>query len=313
MSETRSKYSLKGATKLDIGLAILFTVVFCILVAVLALNGPFKDETNANQPLVPTAPTNQVAVNYSPLLLLSGVGIIVVGIFVIVWVVRQKLARIYVGQGMLAWIAIIIVGTIVGSFLDKAIQTALGSGIGNQLYLGIKQGLIYTLIIYLIASRGLKGATWQDAVGFGIGFGLVEQMAIGGLANLVLAGGVLASGVAPAGAITTLNMMDSPLGALVTIINSTAFIAIRAASAALIFYAITHTDSRRWLWLLGAALFEGAAYTASYLSNDSLTEVGQTLTIAAAILLWAAFGYTILRWLQPRYPQGEKKLVIEPL
>lgn len=308
MSETRSKYSLKGARKSDIALAALFIVAFGVLVAVLALNGPFKAETNANQPLVPTAPTadaDYVTVNYGPILLLPGIGILIVGIGVIVYALRRKLARIFVGQGMLAWVGVIIIGTIVGSLLDKSIGNLLGAGLRYELYKGISQGLIYALVIYAIAVRGLRGAGWSDGLGFGLGFGLVEQMAVGGLAELILVGGVLVSGVAPLGAIPTLNMIDGLPGALIAIVNSAALILVHVGSATLIFYALTFADRRRWGWLLAAALYEGASYTASRISNGGLSDLGQQLTIAFAIVLWAALGYAITLWLRPRFPHEQ--------
>ena len=91
MSE-RSKYSLKGARKSDIALAAVFTIAFAVLVAVLAFNGPFKSETSANQPVIPTAPQTDptyVTVSYGPLLLLPGIGILAVGIRVIVFALRR--------------------------------------------------------------------------------------------------------------------------------------------------------------------------------------------------------------------------------
>jgi hypothetical protein len=311
MSE-RSKYSLKGARKSDIAFAAVFTIAFGVLVAVLAFNGPFKSETNANQPVIPTVPTTNpdyASVSYGPLLLLPGIGILAVGIGVIVFALRHKFARIFVGQGMLAWLGVIIIGSILGGFFDKGIQSVLGVGFGFDLYKGLSLGLIYALVVYSIAARGLRGGGWQDAVGFGMGYGLVEQVAVGA-AYLVFAGGVLVSGRAPLAALPTLDGLNNSLVvALIPIVSGFAFIFIHATSATMVFYATRFAGSARWLWLLLAALYEGAILTvdvAALTSSTGFAGLAQQWPVAVAIILWAALGYTITIWLRPRFPTFAK-------
>ncbi len=325
MSETRSKYSLKGARSSDIALAIVFTIAFAVLVAVLAFNGPFKSETSANQPVIPTAPQTDptyVTVDYGPLLLLPGIGILLVGIGVIVFALRRKFARIFVGQGMLAWIGVIIIGSLVGGLGDKGIQSVLGAGFGFDLYKGLSLGIIYALVIYSIAARGLRGGSWLDAVGFGMGYGLVEQMAVSA-AYLVFAGGVLVSGRAPQVALPTLDGLNNNLlVAVIPILSGFAFIFIHAASATMVFYATQLEGSARWLWLLLAALYEGAILTvdvAALTSSTGFAGLSQQWPVAIAIILWAALGYVITIWLRPRFAiyanvgDAQGRLVGKPL
>lgn len=304
MSETRSKYSLKGASKRDIALAAVFTIAFGVLVAVLAFNGPFKAETNANQPIVPTSPAasgDYASVGYGPLLLLPGLGVLIVGIAVIVVALRRKLARIFVGQGMLAWIGVVIIGSLLSGFFDRSIQSAIGSGASFALYGGLSQGLIYALVILAIAVRGLRGGGWRDAVGFGMGYGLVEQMAIGA-ALLVVTGGVLVSGKAPVELVDKLNGLNSSiLVALTPIITGIAFIIVHIGSATLVFYAAKLEGGARWLWLLLAVLYEGAGRSVSIISNNGYNQFSQQWPLAIAIVLWAALGYAITVWMRPRF------------
>ncbi len=136
-------------------------------------------------------------------LLLSGLGMMMVGLIAIVWWKRKGVAIRYFFAGMLAWVAAIsvkllmdltITAPMLGIFAGSAAIYLLVSG----LYLGLRTGLLESGISFLAIKRFFGKMGYREAMAFGIGFGSIEAILIGfssflSIATLLVMPGVLES------------------------------------------------------------------------------------------------------------------------
>jgi len=121
------------------------------------------------------------------LLLLSGIGMIIIGLITPIYYWRTKRVRVkYFAFGALVWFFAFIAKII----MDLTISGSIGSylfGIGTiayvivyGLYIGLRTGLFESGFSYVFALKiKLQNITKKQAIAFGLGFGCFEALFIG--------------------------------------------------------------------------------------------------------------------------------------
>lgn len=123
----------------------------------------------------------------SPALLLSGIGMMLVGLVpVIYWRRRTGVSWKIFGLGAVAWLSTAVLKGAADIYVEPALSAAVqGSAtmvtaLVYGLYVGLETGLFETGFTWIWARRfRLFEASFEDAVGFGLGFACVEAMALG--------------------------------------------------------------------------------------------------------------------------------------
>jgi uncharacterized membrane protein YhfC len=130
----------------------------------------------------------------NPLFLLSGVGMILVGLSTILyWAIKSRVSYKLFLVGGVTWVAAIMVkiamDLTVSFYIDlllMSLYSTLGLILVWGLILGLRSGFLECGFTYITASR-LGEMKFSEAVAFGIGFGATEAIVIGfdGLINVM--------------------------------------------------------------------------------------------------------------------------------
>ncbi len=230
----------------------------------------------------------------NPLYLLSGLGMIIVALAsVIYWKRKSKIAFKFFLWGAVAWIISVALKTAWSVPLNEPILNFLKSELPANLsgpfswvYIGLLTGVFECGMVlgfgYLL--KGLKGANWQESVGFGIGFGAFEAFGLG----IVSLAGSLAAILAPE---QGLPQVQSMWLIAIPIIERISTIFIHIFSVVLVLYALK-TKRWKWFWLsflYKTAVDSVAAYVHLTYGVENLTVIGSWL-LELIFLLFAIVG-----------------------
>ena len=122
-----------------------------------------------------------------PIAFLGGVGMLLVGIGYLVYAGRLRLSWRYLGLGALAWVVTVAVKFALAIPLNPPIYGALTNALPGlpgillaSLYIGSLTGFTEVLLAWLLLRYTRLGRVpWQKALGFGVGFGVVEALLLG--------------------------------------------------------------------------------------------------------------------------------------
>ena len=121
----------------------------------------------------------------NPYLSLSGLGMILVGVFaVLYWRWKTKVSFHYFFLGMALWSATMLIKVLLDHTVTPLIARLLSDPFKSKLllsfYLGLRTGILEVLLVYLILLKMLRMEVgWNEAVAFGIGFGSLEAVILG--------------------------------------------------------------------------------------------------------------------------------------
>jgi uncharacterized membrane protein YhfC len=140
----------------------------------------------------------------SPLLLLSGLGMMLIGLAPVLYLRRRCAVSWKVfGLGAVAWLSATIVKAAMDILITPSLSSAfqgastLESAITLGLYVGLRTGIFEAGFTLIWARRfQLFSASFEDAVAFGAGFACVEALALGlnsflGILEILMNPGVL--------------------------------------------------------------------------------------------------------------------------
>ena len=142
----------------------------------------------------------------SPLLLLSGAGMMLVGLApVFYWRRKTGVSWKVFGLGGVVWLSTTVLKAAFDIFLTPSVAgivqgtVTVATALVYGLYTGLQTGIFETGFTWIWARRfKLLEASFEDAVGFGVGFACVEAIALGfnnflGILELLLNPGLLGS------------------------------------------------------------------------------------------------------------------------
>lgn len=244
----------------------------------------------------------------TPLVLLPGIGMVLVGLGFALYAWIQGKGRAYLGWGALAWVIAIAVkfawSVPVNSVVYQALIGSIPAPYGGLLfdvYVGLLTGVFEVALAWLVLSRIRIGkASWPQALAFGIGFGAVEAILLGLSSTLGSATALLVPDQLPPATVAQFELASNFLYGLAPIAERAATIFVHALSGALIFYAIA-TREKRWV-LLAVVYKTGLDSVAAFAQFWGIGSLGRIWTIEAFIIAFGLIGWWGLRWLADRYP-----------
>lgn len=125
----------------------------------------------------------------NPFLLLAHIGMVLVGLVAVLWwKIKKKVKWKYFCFGSLLW----VIAIILKSIMDFSISTPILQGlsvygtvsmlVGMGLYVGLRTGFFESGLSYLaIKKTKFRKMKLNEALAFGIGFGSIEAIVVGGL------------------------------------------------------------------------------------------------------------------------------------
>jgi len=245
------------------------------------------------------------------LFLISGIGMVLVGVFsIIYWQRRNKTDASFYLLGAAAWITgVALKFAFAIAFNEKMrlfLEATFTKNVADILlyvYIGLLTGIfecgMVLLFLYLIKS--LQKQNFEQAVSFGIGFGAIEAIIMGSLSFVSVSALILFPENVPK---DILNKIDpSKLWTIpAPIIERISTIFIHAFSTVLIVYAFI-TKKIKWFW----ASFVYKTFVDTLAAWFALNKYGKTPTelysIEFEFAIIALFGFIGLKILKDRWPR----------
>lgn len=193
----------------------------------------------------------------SPIFLLSGIGMVLVGfVFILYWTIRTRINWIFVLLGAFAWLIAVILKWIASlpmqsiiNYLKNSLPSYIAEPLG-WLYIGLLTGIFECgiVLVYIYLTR-IKNSTWQEGVGFGIGFGGFEAVLVGVGSFFLTLLVICCPNILPPEVIRFAQAgNDSPLVIPADILERITAIFIHILSCLLIIYAVQNAQWK-WFWI----------------------------------------------------------------
>ena len=198
------------------------------------------------------------AIKLGPGILLPGAGMILVSLAFVVYAVRRRVMDWrYLGLGALFWALTVFVKFTFAIPVNPIVYRVLGVthenlfSLGNlivYLYIGALTGIFEAGLAYLILRKIRWGkATWDQALVFGIGFGVIEALLIGltGLISALI--GITSPDALPISTLGSLAHNATLVMGLTPVAERLFVIFAHIFACVLIFYAIASGETK-WAW-----------------------------------------------------------------
>lgn len=253
----------------------------------------------------------------SPLALAGGLGMLLVALVGVAYAVWRRLGLKYLAIGAVAWavsVALKFAWAIpVNSPVYQGLGDALPTWLANpifEMYVGSLTGLFEVILVWLVLRRTSFGrsATPSQALAFGIGFGAVEALLLGGSNLLSVASALVAPQLFPVDTLQQIAQLNSPLFALAPISERIFTLLVHVCSNMLIFYAIA-TRKAGWAWLAFTykSLLDAVAAFAQVQGVDS---PAMLWGVEVFVAVWGVAGLFGTRWLLAHWPSREPVLPV---
>ncbi len=250
-----------------------------------------------------------------PVAFLGGVGMILVALGFLAFAVWRRLPLRYVGWGALAWIGSVALkfawAIPVNPPLRRILVAAMPQVAADALfclYVGALTGIFEVGIVWLLMRRRRWGqpVTWEKALAFGIGFGVVEALLLGAV-SLTTVFGLLASPEAAAQNPAALASLNNVLFGLTPVSERLFTILLHIAADLLVFYSILRHDTR-WFWLafVYKSLFDAIATAAQLVGVGTLSRLW---TVEAIVAVFGIAGWLLWHTLYARFPASPAEQV----
>ncbi len=245
------------------------------------------------------------------LFLISGIGMVLVGLFsIIYWQRRNKTDASFYLLGAAAWIAGVALKFAFAIAFNEKMKTLLEATFAKSVadillytYIGLLTGVfecgMVLLFLYLI--KNLQRQSFEQAVSFGIGFGAVEAIIVGTLSLVSVSVLILFPESVPK---DVLNKIDpSKLWTVpAPIIERISAIFIHTFSTVLIVYAFI-TKKFKWFW----ASFVYKTLVDTLAAWFALNKYGnapiELYSIEFEFAILAVFGFVGLKILKDKWPE----------
>ena len=244
----------------------------------------------------------------SPLVLLPGTGMIVVSIAFIIFALRRGGTWGYLGLGALAWVGTVAVKFVIAFTINPAVAGAISVpdelwAPGNLLlyvYEGSLTGLTEVLLTWLLLHyRRFVGVSWGKVIAFGVGFGAVEALLLGGASLAAMLAGLLSPQTFNAQTLAILARSNDVLYSLAPIVERLSIIFVHIFSNVLLFYAVMK-GRMRWMWV--AFVFKSAVDAiAAFAQAWGVETTGKVWTIEALMVLFGIIAWWGIQKIGQRY------------
>lgn len=251
------------------------------------------------------------AIKLGPSILLPGLGMILVSLAFVFHAARRRwLGWRYLGMGALFWMMTVVAKFVFAIPVNPIVFRALNAtqenifSAGNlvaYLYIGALTGIFEVGLAYLILRKSRWGRTsWEQALAFGIGFGVIEALLLGLSGSISALSGLLAPDMLPISSLGSLANNSSLIMGLAPVIERLAVIFAHIFACVLIFHTIASGESK-WMWL--AVLYKTLLDTpAGFASFWGVGTPEKLWTIEAVILLFGLIGLWGTIQIARRYP-----------
>lgn len=254
------------------------------------------------------------AIKLGPSSLLPGAGMILISLVFVIYAARRRwLGWRYLGMGMLFWVLTVIVKFAFAIPVNPILFRALGvtqdnlfslTNLIGYFYIGALTGIFEAGLTYLILRKIRWGkATRDQALAFGIGFGVVEALLLGlsGLVSVFIA--IASPDTFPISALGTLANNATLVTGSAPVVERLFVILAHIFACALIFYAIASGETK-WAWfaILYKTLLDAPAAFASFWGVETTSKLW---TIEAFIIVFGLLGLWGTIQIARRYPQSD--------
>ena len=241
----------------------------------------------------------------SPIVLMSGIGMLLVGaIFFYLGVKHSKVSMGLLGG--LFWLGTVIVKFIIAGSFNNTIYVWLTDALPGlpgtiifSIYIGLLTGITEILITYLVLKNTKFGKrTWNEIYAFSMGFGAIEAILLGlaSLASMILV--LTMTSDLPVSQLRSVAISNNFFYSFAPIVERIFTIFVHLGCNIMIFYSIYKKDMR-WFWA-SFALKSGIDAIAGYAQlSGQLESAAFIWIIEAFVILFGTAGYLITRKLSP--------------
>jgi uncharacterized membrane protein YhfC len=254
------------------------------------------------------------AIKLGPIILLPGAGMILVALgFVIYAAHRRLLSWRHLGMGALFWVVTVIVKFAFAIPVNPAVFRLLNvtrdnlfspGNLISYVYIGALTGIFEVGLAYIILRKNRWGkSTWEQALVFGIGFGVVEAILLGlaGLFSSLV--GIISPDALPIPTLGSLANNATLAMGLAPVIERLSVIFAHVFACVLIFYSISSGETKwGWLAILYKTLLDTPAGFAAFWGVETTAKLW---TIEAVIVIFGLIGLWGTIWVARRYPQPQ--------
>lgn len=253
----------------------------------------------------------------NPALLLSGIGMALVGIVAVVyWKWKFRISINYFLWGAAAWVIAIAIKMAmdysITPFLNEWLQSMgiVAALVGIGIYVGLRTGILESGASYIIMIKTrLRNMDFRKGVAFGIGFGAAEAIFLGVTSFLnilvfVMFPDIVSIVPEPLREVLLTQLNASSWIVFAPIIERISIMFIHVFSALLVLYAI---KSRKLIYLVYSILFktlvDGIIPWLAY-NMQPLYEVSNAYIIEVPFIILALISYFGIKWLKPKLGGG---------
>ena len=255
------------------------------------------------------------AIKLGPSILLPGAGMILVSLAFVLYAVRRRIMDWrYLGLGALFWVLTVFVKFIFAIPVNPIVYRALGVTSDNlfspgnlitYFYIGALTGVFEAGLAYLILRKIRWGkAAWNQALVFGIGFGVVEALLLGltGLVSALV--GITSPDALPISTLGSMAHNATLIMGLAPVIERLFVIFAHIFACVLIFHAIASGETK-WAWF--AILYKTLLDTPAAFANfwGVANSASKIWTIEAVIAMFGLVGLWGTIQIARRYPKQD--------
>lgn len=216
-------------------------------------------------------------------------------------------------MGALFWVVTVFVKFAFAIPVNPLVYSALGvthdhlfspGNLVAYLYIGAMTGVFEVGLAYLILRKSRWGkAAWEQALVFGIGFGVIEALLLGLVSLLSALVGITSPDTLPIPTLGTMANNATLVMSLAPVVERLSVIFAHIFACVLTFYAIASGETK-WAWL--AVLYKTLLDTpAGFASFWGVGTADKLWTIEAVIAVFGLIGLWGTIQIAQRYPQPQ--------
>jgi uncharacterized membrane protein YhfC len=242
----------------------------------------------------------------SPIALVSGIGMIAVAICFFGYALFRRLGWKYAILGAVFWIVSVALkfgcAILVNPWILSVIRPQPGGMLAVAVYGGVLTGIFEVGFVWAILRFSLLGrADWRRVLGFGIGFGAIEALLLGGVSLLLVLASMYVPEKVPPAIVEQLASTDNILWVIAPIGERFFTCLGHIATNVLIFYSIARRKLLPlWLAFLYKSFIDSIATV--FLVSGGMKSLKQRWAIECVVAVWGIFGCVIILWVGRRYP-----------